>query len=476
MTQGLEARLRTGVMLVATCLLAALPATLSDDQLKEIEKALKADSAEALEMARGAAAVTPLDPEAQALLGLALLRQGHIERAGEALLLALDLDPSCADAHFGLGKIAYGKNRLEAAVAHLRTAASSTRFRMEVFLTLSDVFADGGRPDAALQATELAAKESDYLTEPERAALESKVQFFRSLRTSGTFKLPDSFQKTTVDIITSEEVTEGRGPMDINLRINGMERGRFRIDTSYTGVIMVSGSLAGRLSLEPVGWFPVQLRGEGEREAGGSVLETLEIGGLSVSRVPAQTLRGPTFTGEIDGLVGMGLLKRFNFSIDFRGSVLQLYRGDRPDLLEWNVDRPQVVARVPIFMGPMPVIGVSVNESKKLPFILDTTARVTAVDKSYFEEHIAPSLAADTELEAASSGARAAQSTQVFTAHSVSFGSIELEKISIAVLDLSSIEKRVRQRVVGILGLDVLSRFRLHYNTTTAELIFETIY
>ena len=146
------------------CFSSGLVMAVQDGPLDEIERALKNDSAEeALQLSESLAAFSPLDAEAQALYGLALLRSGRYKDAESALLAALGLDEQCVEAHLGMGRLAAGMNRHERAVMHFREAVKSGRFRGEALRDFGGLLADSGDFSAALQVAEAAPSLLDYL-------------------------------------------------------------------------------------------------------------------------------------------------------------------------------------------------------------------------------------------------------------------------------------------------------------------------
>ena len=446
---------RAAVVLAALLPLAPLAAQQGGDPLERVVEALKSSRlAEALELSRSAAAVAPLDPEAQALYGLALLHWGETARAESALRLALDVDPENADAHFGLGLIAAGFNRYEAAASHLLSAASSERFLGEAMLALSRVHFFAGVPDAALRAAEVALDEIDYRSETQMEELRARAEHLRSLGNRRLLLVAESFQKTTAELLPQP----GGSLSGIDIRINGQSAGRFLLDPACPGFIVVSRRLAERLGLE----FAGGLAGGGTAMRH-SLLDTLEIGNLAVERVPALVLRSPDLADGIEGVVGTGFLKRFNCTIDFNAAYLQLYRIDRPDLLERSIDRSRVAARLPLFSFPAPSVGVSVGGSDPVPFVFHT-AHSTVVDGAYYDERIAPNAA----------GARAAPGAVAVDLPSLSAGGIEAADLRIAVGDLAPPAWMERQRVAGLLGIDFLGRYRLHLNFSDSVLILES--
>jgi len=444
--------------------------TLTDDTLDAIERALKADNtAEALELAAGLAAFSPLDAEAQALYGLALIRVGRFHRAEEALLIALGLDEACADAHLGMGCLARGRNQIERAAYHLREASRSSRFRGEALSLLSGVLAENGDISGALKAAEMAAGVDDRAAE----SLRSMITLYRFIGPERCLLLPESFQMTTADLV----VPNGESGPDVQaleLTINGVDAGMFILDTAYQGNLIVSKALAERLGLETAGSFTLRVPGGNELAAEGSLLNTIGFGGLTIGRVPVSVLQSPRFTGGIEGLIGIGLLKQFNFVVDFRGGTLQLSRADRPDLLLRRLSARNVAARLPFFLGPAPLVEVGINGVDPARFVIATAEAASALDEAFFEKNVAPALPPGSVLTGGDSKLTGAEEGRLLSGATVALGGIEIEDTPLALLDLASIGEVGGPKVAGIVGRDILLRYRLIFDFADSVLILES--
>ncbi|HUX08064.1 MAG TPA: hypothetical protein VMX35_12190 [Acidobacteriota bacterium] len=447
----------------------------TEDPFDEIERALKTDSfEEALILSESLAAFSPLDAEAQALYGLALLRSGRYREAELALLAALGLDEKCAEAHLGMGRLAAGMNRRDRAVLHFREAIKSGRFRGEAFWCFGALLADSGDFSAALQVAEAAPGQLDYLGDNALTAIRRRLEFYRFLAGEPCFQIPASFQKTTVDLMPRAGTSGDEFETSFMMSINGEESGPFRISTAFTEYLVVSSSLADRLGLQRFGSLSIPHPGADAITGEGTLIESLEIGGLKMSRVPAAVVADSDLAGGAQGIVGIGFLKRFNFSLDISEGTLQLTRGDRPDLILLKINPERAAARVPLYLGPLPATLVSVNGLEDSLFVIDLESETTIIDSSWFDAQIAPGLPRGTVAEATAVGPGGVmQEGRLFSANKFKMSGLELSDQPLVVLDLSRVEKGVRQRVAGIIGRDILNRFRLHFSLSQPEMILE---
>ena len=99
-----------------------------------------------------------------------------------------------------------------------------------------------------------------------------------------------------------------------------------------------------------------------------------------------------TYRGLKRGLIGTGLLKRFNVTIDVEAEVMRLYPLDRPELLVAGIDRGAVAADIPLYLFDATTVEASMAGSPPALHILDSAAGTNLVDRVFFEEHIKPKL------------------------------------------------------------------------------------
>lgn len=462
----------------ATCLASALAGVFLlflslavgagiDDQLAAVERALKTgDLARAVELASASAALSPLDAEAQALYGLALLRWGEFGSAEESLRLALSLDPACSDSHFAMAELAWGRRKLKSAAEHIQAASGTRRFRGEALLLLALLHAEAGNHAAAIAASGEGIKLADYLPEEKQVNVQGSIEFLRSLGDKKLYLLPQPFQKTVLDL-------ERRGShLFLRARANGQEAGLFYLDTANTGNLIISGALAGRLGLQTVGRF--KHKGVGDRQVVGSasILDQFELGRLTVSNVPVRIVNSDLLKGDVAGIIGRSLLLRFNFSIDYPGLRLLLFHSDRPDLQERDMDEARIAARIPLFYSDLPLVPVKIEEGQPAPFAIDTGSANTLIEAGYYENYLKDTI-----------NSRAAESVEIYgvggkvkarrlNVGSLSLGRIDARDVKAVVADVEGF-KILRRRICGVIGDDLLSAYILHFNQSKSEIVFE---
>lgn len=445
------------------------------DPLEQIIQALKsAKYSEALVQARSLAAVNPLDAEAQALLGLALLGWGEIEEAKEALDFSLSLDPGCAEAHLGIGRLTAGFGQQENAVEHLVVALESRRFRGEAIVALSRVYFEQGIPDSAFKIAELITSDADLLPAGEMQRLRSDMNYYRALGSATLLNVNKEFQKTTIDL--ERLAPEGKDIvfLGISVRLDGADVGALILDTAFPGYLVLSERVAERLGLEHLGSSPLPGGDQNEFAAHRTVIEKLEMGGLKVGRVPALIAPTETLGSEITGVAGFGLLKHFSWTLDIRNSTLELFRGDRSDLLRRNVDASRVASRALVFQETLPLVEAGANGGAPAPFLLATASSATMVDSTYPAEN--------SEIPLDGSPGIVSISAYGFSLHAYkhvpanfNIGETSISNLETHISDLTTVAHLARQRVVGILGLGIVSNYRVHFDRADSELVFESL-
>jgi len=79
----------------------------------------------------------------------------------------------------------------------------------------------------------------------------------------------------------------------------------------------------------------------------------------------------------------MGLLKRFNVTIDVEAEVMRLYPLDRPELLVAGIDRGAVAADIPLYLFDATTVEASMAGSPPGLHILDSAAGTNLVDRVF---------------------------------------------------------------------------------------------
>jgi len=310
------------------------------------------------------------------LLGLARYRLGEHELARDALNHALGVDPQSADAHWGAALVAIAENDPISARQHAQRAYGlSPRPIFALGLARwAEVWGDYETAAAALD---------DYLElAPDGSHAEGYrrlLRFYRQIGDEPANQIDDRVSRVQLnfDLKPGDEIPylavsiNGREPAYVLLD-TGAERNV--VDLEYVQSIGVGSILPGG-----------RLRGPYRPSPGGyAMLDSLRLGSLLVRRVPvavgdfaALNLRGQ---GEyyIAGVLNPALLFRdFVVVLDYAHRRIELRRNDaesQPYAERTTRLRKTVIPFTFDANAVWPLISVSLDGARSLPFIIDTGA------------------------------------------------------------------------------------------------------
>jgi predicted aspartyl protease len=113
------------------------------------------------------------------------------------------------------------------------------------------------------------------------------------------------------------------------------------------------------------------------------------------------------------------------------------------------------VARIPFELtNNLVLLQARVNGSKSIPFILDTGASATVINKRLTEE-----LGLKTEGEGEATTGGGAVEMSFVKGATLSIPGVELSGVTLAAIPLSSFEAGLGEPVGGILGFDIFERY-----------------
>jgi predicted aspartyl protease len=255
---------------------------------------------------------------------------------------------------------------------------------------------------------------------------------------------------TTIEIRTSEKqpfvilpvFINGEGPFD------------FVLDTG-AGVSIVTDDLAGTLALHHVeakdalgaggSRISVRVRQASTIAVGGSVVENARVGIM-------KTL--PKCIGQ--GIIGYDFLRHYVLTVDYGHHTLTLAapedsRGkdqSLPSSMPLKLARPD---------RPIILVDVLVNTRKAYQFILDTGASQTVVSPGLAQQMGMKDTRQDSLI-----GAGGDVTSSAGTLDSLRIGETSLEGVHVIAADvLSPLSQAVRVNIDGILGYNVLRKFKL---------------
>jgi tetratricopeptide (TPR) repeat protein len=308
------------------------------------------------------------------LLGVARYRLADMGGAAEALERALALDPDRADAHWGLALVATAGNRLEEARRHGGRALSLSP-EPRYALGLAQWAAAGG--DFAAAADGLEAFLRLASDDPRSAGYESLASFYREVGREPANRIDTRVTRAQLNF----DLKRGDEIPYVPVRFNGGTEAYILFDTGAERNV-IDREFARSIGVDRI-WPGGSLHGAYRQSPGGyALIDSLGLGSLSIERVPfavgdfhALHLRGqgPYY---IAAVINPALVLRdFLVVLDYAHRRIELvrYTSGGSAYLERNYKLRRAV--VPFHFDSnavWPVISVSLDGSRPLPFLADT--------------------------------------------------------------------------------------------------------
>ncbi|MCP4661087.1 MAG: hypothetical protein GY856_37265 [bacterium] len=464
------------VMLVATHL-AVTPASIEEqpdlsDLAELVVEAMVGHSfQEAHALAQRLAEAEPDNARALALLGLAELKAGRYPAAEVSLWRALALDSACPEAHLGMGHLAFGRNDLETASDHFERATASHVLYEEAYRALRIAYLDHG--DLAGARRTVRAHEARLRTEgrPINARLAGRRAFLEMVDRDRVLRIPEGFEGTSV------ELTDREGPGEVKmLRIGLNDQGEtlFHIDSAFRGMMALSPDLADELGLERAGESVSRGVGPQSPTTQGAWLDTVRIGDLTIEDVPILVIDSAIYRGKKRGLIGTGLLKQFNATLDVRKDVLELFPKDRSDEFRRRIPSERIAQSVPFLIYPAPIVLARVGDGRPLPFTVDTAASSSLIDEEFFNAQLRPSIPDEELATSMVTGAGGTQRLVCWTAARLGIGDLAFSDMRMISFDMHRLNVLSGRYAAGVLSNDFMWGYRAHFDFARTVLILES--
>ena len=343
--------------------------------LAEAYLALDVPYAAAVEAARGVNLAED-DARMWTFLGSARYRLADIDGAEEAFERGIALDPGQAEAHWGSGLVATARNRL-----------ADARERGARALLLSP------EPRFALGLAQWAAASGDYAAaaqalgqfldlapgDPRAAGYRSLAQFYGEVARAPANRIDSRVTRAQLnfDLKSGDEIPY------VPVRFNGGVEAYVLFDTGAERNV-IDREFALSIGVERI-WPGSRLHGAYRQSPGGyAIVDSLGLGSLSIERVPfavgdfeALHLRGqgPYYIAAV--LNPAIILRDFLVVLDYGHRRIELvrYAAGGAEYLErsYKLRRTTVPFRFDA-NGVWPIISVSLDGSRPLPFLADTGA------------------------------------------------------------------------------------------------------
>ncbi|MGE5741671.1 MAG: aspartyl protease family protein [Candidatus Aminicenantes bacterium RBG_16_66_30] len=411
------------------------------------------------------------DLRTRAVCGLAFLKAGRIREAETILEEIVSLSPDDPEARLGLGRIARIRNDPEAAMEHLRRAVPSRAFYEEALHLLWRTAWDRGPVSGLLEVYKMAEERYGRESKPLPSWFTNGLAQVQGLAGRRLFEMEGRFEHLTVPLVTNAD-PRIRIRM-ISLKLNGKGDYLFDIDSASADFLTVSPLLAEEMGLALNGNSTASGVGTATAAVRFSVLDKVELGGIAFRNVPVMVSDLHTFRGLKKGLIGTGLLKRFNVTIDVEAKAMDLYPLERPELLAAAIDRAAVVADVPLYLFDATTVEASLGGAPAALYILDSAAATNLVDGVFFREYLKPKIDPARIVPSGIQGAGGAQQVNRIDGLAIALGPLVFESQTAHEFPMEELNAIGGRYLAGLLGNPLLWPYRVHMDFRAGRLILE---
>jgi tetratricopeptide (TPR) repeat protein len=335
--------------------------------------ALDLPYAAAVEAARGANMIED-DAGLWTVLGIARYRLADMDGATEALEKALALDPRLVEAEWGLALVAASENRLEEArLRGARALSLAPEPRFALGLAQWSAAAGEFAAAAAALATFLQLAPDD----PRSAGYESLRGFYAEVASAPANRIDPRVTRAQLgfDLKSGDEIPY------VPVRFNGGAEAYVLFDTGAERNV-IDREFARSIGVERI-WPGGALHGAYRQSPGGyALVDSLGLGSVSIERVPFAV--GDFETLHLRGQGPYYIAAVINPALVLRDFVVVLDYGHRRiELVRYDAGGSDYLARsyklrrtvVPFRFDAnavWPVLSVSLDGSRPLPFLADT--------------------------------------------------------------------------------------------------------
>jgi len=454
-----------------------------------------------------AARVLALDPtsaRAHALLGATLLASGDFKLSVEEFRTALAFKDDEALAIAGLSMINFYENRASIALAGLRRAVYLEPDEPDYLFSFAQAAARSERYREAADAYEDFLRIAPRTDADRRARIRGLIAFLRYLGAQRQLYVTAGSSRATFpfELVNSRPI--------INVRINGSKTPlRFVVDTG-SGMCVLSTLTAQRMNIKPVaqGGLARAVGGGGRFEIVYGFLSSLQMDEVRIENVPVYIRHFHNQQESVDGYIGLSVLAKYIASVDYSTQQMTLVRqsdrtaqartvsnttvplnlnhvepgtGGQPSVATLTAtpnthprpaprpDMPFDASRsyeVPIrstSSGFWSSAVVLEGIEKPLNFIVDTGASISVISQELTKTEDMARYEQKTRLKVFGA-AGVSDDVMTLLLPSVSLGNYRHANLAAAVLDMSAINETSGFEQTGIIGGNVLRRFRVTFD------------
>ena len=453
-------------------------------------------------------AFEPTSARAHALLGSALLASGDFRLSIEEFRTALAFKDDEALAIAGLSMINFYENRAAIALAGLRRAVYLDPREPDYIFSFAQAAARSEQYREAADAYEQFLRIAPRTDADRRARIRGLISFLRYLGSQRQLYMTGGASRATIAF----ELTNSR-PI-VNVRLNGSKTPlRFVVDTG-SGMCVLSTAAAARLGIKPIaqGGMARAVGGGGRFEIIYGFLSSLQMDDVRIENVPVYIREFHNQQEPVDGYVGLSVLAKYVASFDYGAQQMTLVRQpDRPlasrsfadtavplnsNAVASNVEQlpsisaltamPPVPTPAPKSTAAATTTTGGANRSYEIPirstssgfwssavilegitkplnFIVDTGASISVISEQLTKTEDMSRFEQKTRLKVFGAAGVSEDVTTLLLPR-ITLGDYTHPNLSAAVLDMSAINETSGFEQTGIIGGNVLRRFRVTFD------------
>ncbi len=292
---------------------------------------------------------------------------------------------------------------------------------------------------------------------------ESRSEVRNELNGRKIFELDGEPKEVTLPLLYVNQDPHGVRGVGLQVRINGGHPLKLLLDTGASG-ILVRQDVIDRAGLAHIGSFEARGVGDkGGRATFASIADTCSIGSLSYKTCLFGAVEGKArISGYEDGLIGADVFSDYVIAMDFQKRTLHLTpQPDRPNNPQ-GYDRvipPGETTFTKIFRyGHELLIPTKLNDKRWGLFLLDTGSESSNVDSTF--ARLSTKIHGNDYMRVRGISGEV---KDVFEADKavLQFSRYKQDNLGLTAFNLNNAPGRHEFRLAGILGIPVLSLFRL---------------
>ncbi len=292
------------------------------------------------------------------------------------------------------------------------------------------------------------------------------------------FELQGERKETTLKLVALMRGPNHEYGVGLDLRLNNGRSLQLLLDTGASGILL-NQKAVDKAGLEHLGSFESWGVGDaGKRGTFSAVADSCEVEGLVFKHCVVSALEGKhRVDPEDDGLIGADVFRDYLIEIDFQRHLMHLTPlPERPPNAQGYDRAPLESERgfTPVFrQGDHLYISTRLNQANWGLFLIDTGSQLSNVDSIF--------AAMSTKVRGNSNvriSGISGQVNKVFEADkaTLQFGHFQQDNLGLVSFNLNNRPEHEEFRTSGILGIPVLSMFRLAIDYRNGLVNFDYVF